>query len=789
MNENRFKQKAVATLKSLGAKLPLASFTNNSLLIILSLVIAFLMTFHFDYLPKDSAVGSVAVQDVKADRNYEVIDEKATDKLRRESVSGIRPVYDFDSTQAQSVVQRVREAFDFARLSLAESYSLETGRNNLSVDQEAKLKEDFVGRLDFNLSDSQYDMIRRSRFSTVMCEALNAMLREVMSQPIIHERSELVPFLEKGFVLRHLSLQPPYSEELMEKVDSISELKEAQGRIANRPLTGAFKPEDAEALKGIAVALTRVNVHYNSIETEERQQRAKASVSPSIIKIKRGESIIRSGDRFEAWHLVVLEGIRKSKKESNEYLKFLGVFIFVNVVLITLYAYSFRYIRRFQPSRKDLMFMGVMLVLFLSMLRFGVFLSSPIRDALPFAIGISTFYYCIPIAAGAMLIRFILNAEAALVFAVVSSIFSGVFLENSLELAVFYLVSSVFAAHAIANVNRRSSVLLAGIYTGLINALTIFSLHMISLVSFEGSLGLDHAAMNAAWGFFGGLFTSMVVLALTPVCEVLFNYTTDVTLLELANMSHPLLKQMIVQSPGTYHHSQLVGVLSEGGAEAIGANALLARVASYYHDIGKMKKPQYFIENQRDMKNPHDDLSPSMSALIIAAHVKDGIEMAKEHKLPKRIADMIPEHQGTKLIGYFYNKAKKMENPDMGGRVDEKDYRYPGPKPQSREAGVIMLADTVEAAVRSLPEKSPSKIQTTVEKIVNQHFVDEQLDECDLTLRDLHQIAGSFVKILLGIYHHRVEYPEGTFQKHDSSLQQPAPEPSNIAQLFRKKHP
>ncbi|MCE9625395.1 MAG: HDIG domain-containing protein, partial [Deltaproteobacteria bacterium] len=259
--------------------------------------------------------------------------------------------------------------------------------------------------------------------------------------------------------------------------------------------------------------------------------------------------------------------------------------------------------------------------------------------------------------------------------------------------------------------------------------------------------------------FTGGLLAAIFVMVLAPIAEMLFDYVTDIKLLELGNLNHPLLKEMIVKAPGTYHHSQLVAVLAEGAAAEIGANPLLARVGSYFHDVGKMRKPSYFIENQQGGENRHDKLAPSMSALIIASHVKDGLDLAREYKLPKRIADFIPQHQGTKLITYFYNKASEQAQA-AGATVDEKDYRYPGPRPQTREAGIILLADGVEAAVRSIPEKTPAKIQGMVQKIVNKNFTEAQLDECDMTLKDLHVIAESFVRVLVGIYHQRIEYPD-----------------------------
>ncbi|MDO8518628.1 MAG: HDIG domain-containing protein, partial [Deltaproteobacteria bacterium] len=581
------------------------------------------------------------------------------------------------------------------------------------------------------------------------------------------------------------------SEEVIHRPDKVSDLDEAQKRLL-KAKKNTFRgvnlefldPQAFTVLKEFAADRLKPNVKDNGLETDARSLKARTNIKNVVIKIQRGESIIRSGDRFEPWHLTVIKGIREERLKSSGLFRFAGTFIFVNLVLLIVYFFAAKYIRKFNPSRRDMIFLGSTLILFLVTLRFGVFLSDVLRDALPFSVSQATIYYVIPMAAAAMLVRFILNSETALVFAVVLSLFAGIFVENNLELTVFYLISGVFAAHVIAHVDKRSSVLLCGAYVGLVNAATIFSLNLLAQVTVAGSLTFSQMAFNMVSAFFGGVLTSMMVLILTPIAESLFNYTTDIKLLELANLSHPLLREMIVRAPGTYHHSQLVGILSEAAAQSIGANPLLSRVACYYHDIGKMRKPHYFIENQSG-DNAHDRLSPSMSALIIESHVKDGIEMAREYKLPQRIADIIPQHQGTKLMGFFYSKAKQMEG--TFGPVDEKDYRYPGPKPQTREAGIIMLADTVEAASRALPEKTPGKIRMTVEKLINQHFVDEQLDECDLTLKDLHLIAESFIKILIGIYHQRVEYPES-----DSPDLKRASSESNISPLFRnrdKKNP
>ena len=262
---------------------------------------------------------------------------------------------------------------------------------------------------------------------------------------------------------------------------------------------------------------------------------------------------------------------------------------------------------------------------------------------------------------------------------------------------------------------------------------------------------------GGAFGFLGGIISAIIATGLVPIIEILFEYTSDIKLLELANLDQPLMRKLMIEAPGTYHHSVIVGNMVEAAAAQIGANPLLAKVCGYYHDIGKTRKPAYFIENQSSGRNRHDKLAPSMSALILIAHIKDGMDMAHRNKLGQDITDTIRQHHGTSLIHYFYDKAKQLKGEDA---VNIDDYRYPGPKPQTREAGLVMLADVVEAASRVLGNPTPSRLQGLVQKLINRIFSDGQLDNCELTLRDLHNIAKSFNTILNGIHHHRIEYPE-----------------------------
>ncbi len=382
-----------------------------------------------------------------------------------------------------------------------------------------------------------------------------------------------------------------------------------------------------------------------------------------------------------------------------------------------------------------------------------------IRETFFSTVPASALNYIIPIAGGAMLIRMLLSTEVTLVFALVMSMCAALFVQTDIQLATFALLSSMAAMIAIAHVDRRTLIMRAGLITGLANVLIVIAIRFIGMASVTEAVSAVGFMWCLVFAFIGGLGCAIFVMIAAPIIEWLMNYTTDIKLLELANLNHPLLRELIVSAPGTYHHAHLVGILGEAAAEAIGANALLVRVGAYYHDIGKMNKPQYFIENTRNGENKHEKLTPHMSALIVQAHVKDGIEMAQAARLPKVITDMIPQHHGTRMISFFYEKAKSQEDPDRQ-KIDPKDFRYPGPKPQTREAAILMLADVVEAQVRSIKEKNPARIEQTVRKIIDDVFREAQLDECELTLRDLNEIHKAFVRILLGIYHQRIEYPD-----------------------------
>lgn len=462
----------------------------------------------------------------------------------------------------------------------------------------------------------------------------------------------------------------------------------------------------------------------------------------------------------------------------------LGTSLLVILLLAILFEFGTANIRKFSPGDKDLTFLTFLLVIMLGLTKASLAVFPQIAHLLP-EIPPSSYVYAIGIAAGGMLVRIILNSETALVFSVVASIFSGWLMGNSFFFAVYFFIGSVVGAHSVAYCEERSALVKAGAMTGLVNVLTILCQNLI-----QHDWNVSQIGFNLLFGFLGGILAAVVVLGVLPIVEWFFGYTTNIKLLELANLNHPLLKRLILEAPGTYHHSMVVSTLAETAARSVSANPLLARVSAYYHDIGKISKPLYFVENQ-GRENKHDKLAPSMSSLILTAHVKDGLELAREFKLGKRVEDIIQQHHGTNLISFFYQKAKEQENPEIE-QVDEGAYRYHGPKPQTKEAGLVLLADSVEAASRSLQQPTPARLQGLVQRIINGIFIDGQLDECELTLKDLHQIARSFNPILAGIYHQRVEYPataakEGGKKRNDGDLHKQPPKTSRDRSAENKK--
>ncbi len=428
----------------------------------------------------------------------------------------------------------------------------------------------------------------------------------------------------------------------------------------------------------------------------------------------------------------------------------LGLLLISAFVLGTLAIYMLRLQPRQWQTPKHLSLLATVVLATLLVVRGAAILARALATHFP-AVPRVSFEYGLPVAVGAVLLAVLFNARVAFAGSLAISVLATLMVAMSMKFFLFALVGGLVGVFAIPPVQDRSTFFKAGCWVSVASAY-----NLVAFAFLEGSFSQLPAEVLA--GLANGILTAVIASALLPALERLFDTATDLRLLELSNMTNPLLRQLILTAPGTYHHSIMVGTLSEAAAEAIGGNSLLCRVGALYHDVGKIKKPAYFVENQPEAVARHNELNPRMSSLIITSHVKEGIALALEHRLPPAIVDLIPQHHGTRLVKYFFEKAKEAHDPDLG-EVDEGDYRYPGPKPQTREAAILMLADAVEAGARTLNDPTPARIQGVVQRLINNIFIEGELDECDLTLKDLHLIAKAFIRILTGMYHHRVDYP------------------------------
>jgi cyclic-di-AMP phosphodiesterase PgpH len=370
-------------------------------------------------------------------------------------------------------------------------------------------------------------------------------------------------------------------------------------------------------------------------------------------------------------------------------------------------------------------------------------------------------YFGLPLASGPLLLQLVLGIRHSLICTLTLGFLVQNYLPEFPILMLHSLLTALVGCLSLKRVRSRSAYSKAGFFMFLTSLIVVVCFYVTSgHSSAEVTSNVDLTVLIIS-AFIGSVLAFLITSGFSPLLEVLGGYVTDMRLLEMATLDHPLLKEVSIQASGTWNHSMVMGMMTEAAADAVGANPVLAKVGAYFHDIGKSKKPIYFVENQFGGENRHDRLSPSMSALIIRSHVKDGLEMARRHSLPQVIMDMISQHHGTSTIEYFYDKAlKEAEQQDNAGEVDKSHYQYPGPKPQTREAGIMMLADGIEAASRTMHDPSFDRIQGMVQKMINKVFSSGQLEECELTLLDLHHIARCFTRVLAGIHHQRIAYTE-----------------------------
>jgi cyclic-di-AMP phosphodiesterase PgpH len=727
------------------------------------------------------AIGDIAPADIKAHTAFLLEDEVSAQKKRKEAEERLLPVYDFDSQAIVAIDQHLKRAMqgleaayhvrppefsgnlqdmsstpltpeEAARIEGLEGVQTSIGREVIVASPFFYEREQTFRRsFGMALSEETLATLRQLQYAPAIRQAITSVLSMVMQRGIVSDDEPFVEQRGRGIILRDVQSA---QERLLTDTSLILSVSEASAALK----AAVFSPDAPYAAEwqtlivDVAHKLLRPNVRFNQQKTEEHKEQAVAAIKPVFFQVKRGEMIVREGERVREEHIPKLKAMALGKRLGDPISAVAGTAMFVTVVVI----FGLLYLRHIRPrvpwDSQALLLLAILLVVNVLAIRTFMIVAQALVESFPI-VESGIFLYALPVTAGGILVAIFFDFQVGILFSLMTSLLISILMRDNLAMAVLALVGNLVATFRVQQYRQRSSILLTGLLIGLVNLLPLMAFGLMSANLFTWP-----RVYEGFCGLLGGVLAAVVVSAILPLLESLFKCTTDIKLLELASLNHPLLRQLILHAPGTYHHSMLVGTLAEAAAESVGANALLARVGSYYHDIGKMLTPEYFVENQAGHGNKHDRLSPSMSALVIMAHVKDGIKLGKEYKLPQRIIDMIPQHHGTNLITYFYNKAKELEDPAVQ-QVHEADYRYPGPKPQTREAAIVMLADKVEAASRVLAEPTPQRISGLVQRLVTNIFLDGQLDECDLTLRDLQNIHDGFSRTLIAIYHHRVEYP------------------------------
>jgi putative nucleotidyltransferase with HDIG domain len=507
----------------------------------------------------------------------------------------------------------------------------------------------------------------------------------------------------------------------------VDQMKE---QVAEYNLPGPAQETVTSILKNVI----RPNLILDTVKLESVKRDAAQGVTP--VMVLQGEIVVRKGDVITREKLQILKDLGLQKRTAN-YGRMFGVTWVVLILMALVGIFLWQYEREIIEDEGLLGLLGLIVIIVVFVIK--------VLSLIPWQ-GTG---YLMPIAFGAMLITLLLDSRLAILITVALAVIVGLVTGGELKYISVALIGGITSILSLGKVTQRSDVTRVGFIVGVANFVTMVAFAFINDEMF--------LVKNSYLGLINGIISAIFTIGFLPYLENLFGITSSIKLLELSNPNQPLLRRLLLEAPGTYHHSIIVGNLAEAAAEAVNADGLLARVGAAYHDVGKVRRPYFFVENQLGGDNPHDRISPSLSTLIITSHVKEGVELAKQYRLPAMLTDFIKQHHGSDLVKYFYHKALEA---DEDGSVDETDYRYPGPKPQSKETAIVMLADSVEAAVRALSRPTPGKIEGLVRKIIRSRLDDGQLDESDLTLRDLDKVAEAFVQVLSGIYHNRIEYPD-----------------------------
>ncbi len=726
----RFNGKSRISLEFLGN----ITFQRVVILLFLSVGLTLLLAPNFYESKPTYKHGMIAQDNIKADRDFLVEDENSTRKKRFEAAENVRSVFDYDAEIAITLYSKLVRV-----LSERDAFSSKT---------------ELEQRLGISLSDQEFSFLKTGTATGDLLPKINRILSAFYEKNLITGHTFQKQERDLGITLVNLNTRVEENFKDISFIKTIKNIDAVLMQSVNAAISRT-QPNQRRQTFSILKKVIVPNLSYNADTTQQRKAAAQDEVKPVYFQVQKNEMIVREGEKIGHLEMAKLEAFYKSVTDDKVSAAAMVLGIFLTTLFLSLLLYFWRtrnWFRSAPRSNADFLVFAIVAILQIILIKAGIFIAVAVNRAFP-ALPVEACYFAIPFACGAMIMAVLVNRNMALIMSVLISFLVSPLFEGKMLIPLFAFLGSIAASYHIVSSRQRSAFLKVGIFLGVINMAAILCLNLL-----YGNL-LNDLPLRLMMGLAGGLITGILVAGITPIFESLFGFITYIKLLELANLNQPLFQRMIIEAPGTYHHSIIVASLVEAAAEAIGANALLAKVSAYYHDIGKLAKPQYFIENQPGFDNRHDKLSPKMSSLVIISHVKEGCELAQEAKLGQPIINIIREHHGTSLVSYFYDKAKKNKDESLRS-LTENDFRYPGPKPQTREAGLVMLGDVIEASSRTLTNPTPARIRSLVRERIEKVYMDGQLDDCELTLKDLNTIAETFTRILTGIFHHRIDYPE-----------------------------
>ncbi|WMW66146.1 HDIG domain-containing metalloprotein [Nitratidesulfovibrio liaohensis] len=675
--------------------------------------------------------GEIASQEVTADRDLLVEDVQGT-RARREQVAQLQPaVFDLSREPVTALRQRVHEIF--------------LAVNHADPAEQEQLRWQLAEALGTEITERTISVLASEELQTLVTTRALPWLESRLTEGVSADTRIVLQF-KGGVLLRDLATG---SETLRSDLQNLHDLRSVVSELSQN-LKNETKASLAVRRTAVLLLspLLSPTLTLNREATDARVAEMTAAVEPVFYRIQKGEVVVRQGERVSREHQLKLQALWARKGEKVHLATVAGVLL-TSLLLGAGMLFSPSGRMGSAVRQKDLFFVALLLLVFALMSKGLTLLGQRVLEQ-GASLTPEVLSFAFPVAGAAGLAALIFSARRYCVTGLLLAFFCTVLAGGGLPLFMFYFLGAMWNTWLVTRAQTRQDVVWSTL-----------PLCAGQLLIWLGATALgghvDPASM--AWGVLAvavnAMLSLLLLFALSPIIELCLGYTTRFRLMELMNLEQPLLQDLMVAVPGTYHHSLIVSNMVEAGAKAIGANSLLCKVAALYHDIGKLSRPEYFIENQFGGRNKHDKLAPSMSALILTSHVKKGVELAQQHRLGQEIVDIIGQHHGTRVIRYFYQKAV-----NQGENPREQDYQYPGPRPQTREAAIVMLADAVEASSRTLVEPTPARIKGHIDTIVKGIFAEGQLDESELTFKDLHKLGENFHRILTGLFHQRIGYPD-----------------------------